>query len=69
MEYPVIPKSLHTVTILVQLTRHLYETREQWTDNALSFDQCLLRAIDILGYTGAADIHGLTLQALKKLHK
>lgn len=64
-----IPKSLHTVTVLVQVTRHLYDTREQWTDNDLSIDQCLLRAIDILGYTGADDVHGLTLQALKKLSK
>ena len=66
MEYPVIPKSLHTVTVLVQLTRHLYATR---SDFALTINHCLFKALDVLGYTDAPDVHGLTLQALKKLSK
>ena len=61
-----IPKSLHTVTVLVQLTRHLYETR---TDFALTINHCLFKALDILGYIDSPDVHGLTLQALKKLNK
>lgn len=59
-----IPKSLHTVTVLVQLTRHL-----QSMQPSCSIETCLFKAIDILGYMDATDIHGLTLQALKKLRK
>ena len=61
-----IPKSLHTVTVIVQLTRHLYATR---SDFALTINHCLFKALDILGYCGTSDEHGLTLQALKKLSK
>lgn len=61
-----IPKSLHTVTALVQVTRHLYATR---TDYGMTIEHCLFKALEVLGYCGTSDEHGLTLQALKKLTK
>jgi hypothetical protein len=61
-----IPKSLHTVTVLVQLTKHLHATR---SDYYLTIEHCLFKALDVLGYIDSPDVHGLTLQALKKLRK
>jgi hypothetical protein len=61
-----LPKSLHTVTVLVQLTKHLYDSR---SDFALTIEHCLFKALDILGYIDSTDTHGLTMQALKKLRK
>jgi hypothetical protein len=61
-----IPKSLHTVTVLVQLSRHLYVKRH---DDTITIQHCLFKALEILGYIGTSDEHGLTLAALKKLNK
>lgn len=61
-----IPKSLHTVTVLVQFTRHLYDSRR---DFELTIEHCLYKALDVLGYSTEPDAHGLALQALKKLRK
>ena len=63
-----IPKSLHTVTVLVQLTLHFYG--EAFTNgNRMTLEQCLNKAVFLLGYADSPDVHGLTLQALKKLRK
>jgi len=59
-----IPKSLHTVTVIVQLTKHLHAAKPQFP-----VETSLFKALDILGYIDAPDVHGLTLQALKKLSK
>jgi hypothetical protein len=59
-----IPKSLHTVTVLVQLTRHL-----QSMQPGCPIEACLFKALDILGYIDAPDVHSLVAQALKKLRK
>jgi hypothetical protein len=61
-----IPKSLHTVTVLVQLTRHLYATR---SSDSITIEGCLFKALDVLGYLGTDDTHMLAAQALKKLRK
>lgn len=59
-----IPKSLHTVTVLVALTKHLHSAKPDFP-----IETCLFKALDILGYINAPDIHGLVAQAMKKLTK
>lgn len=59
-----IPKSLHTVTALVNLAKHLME----YNDDA-PIENCVYKAVHILGYTDTPDVHGLIAQALKKLTK
>jgi hypothetical protein len=62
-----IPKSLHTVTVLVQVTKHVYDNHR---DSDMTMSQALQRALWILGYSdNCPDVHGLTLQALNKLRK
>lgn len=59
-----IPKSLHTVTALVSVARHLRES-----NGRLSALQAICAANKVLGYDGVADVHGLTGKALKVLAK
>ena len=48
-----IPKSLHTVTVLVKIARHFMETRGDNIDGALT------DALDFLGYSRAQDSYRL----------
>lgn len=59
-----IPKSLHTVSSLVNLARHL---AAQQGRAALPTD--IRAAANILGYAGTADVHGLLEIAARKLAK
>lgn len=55
-----IAKSLHTVTVLVQVARSTgYPNPED----------AIKRALIILGLEDAPDVYGLAAQALKKLNK
>jgi len=59
-----VPKSLHTVTVLVTLAKLIKETRPHYTS-----EDAVYKALDTLGYASTADHYGLALQALKKLNK
>ena len=59
-----LAKSLHTVTVLVRLTRALHERRTNPRDTT---GHALALAMDILGLTGQPDVHNLIGQALKQL--
>lgn len=59
-----VPKSLHTVTVLVVMARMVRAARPAFT-----VEQCIQTALEQLGYTVEQDIYKLTEQALKKLNK
>lgn len=59
-----LPKSLHTVTVLVTMARMLQNSGEYPTAYG-----ALCRAADLLGYTVAMDTYGLLQQALKKMNR
>jgi hypothetical protein len=59
-----IPKSLHTVTVLVAVAQQI-ACYESFYDNKILIE----RAANILGYQGVADVHELKAQAVKKLNK
>jgi hypothetical protein len=56
-----VPKSLHTVTVLVKLAGHFMETRGDNIDGAVT------DALEFLGYSRVQDIYGLAAQATKQL--
>ena len=60
-----LPKSLHTVSALVNLALHIRDT------GAYSLSPAALvgRAAVIIGYDGAADPHGLRQVAARKVDK
>lgn len=57
-----IPKSLHTITSLVNVARFLMQERAGLVPSA-----AVLRAAEILGYGNAADPYGLRDKAVAKL--
>ena len=61
---PPVPKSLHTVTVLITMAKLIQETRPHYTK-----EDAVYKALETLGYTSTADHYGLALQALKKLNK
>lgn len=59
-----VPKSLHTVTVLIAMAKLIQETRTHYTS-----EDAVYKALDTLGYSSTDDHYGLALQALKKLNK
>ena len=60
-----LAKSLHTVTVLVRLARHVDSTETGF----LGWHERVTRALEILGYPNdTQDPHGLVQQALKQLN-
>lgn len=59
-----LPKSLHTVSALVNVARALLEIQP-----AMSPTLAAVRALAILGYHPADDTHGLVDVAIRKLAK
>ena len=59
-----VPKSLHTVTVLVTMAKLIQETRPHYIK-----EDAVYKALDVLGYPTESDHYGLALQALKKLNK
>ena len=60
-----IPKSLHTVTAIANLTFHL-QTQSGASPQPMGPDSVALdRACAILGYAGAEDPYGLKARAMK----
>lgn len=59
-----IPKSLHTVTVLVAFAKALYAT-----SNGYTMQECLTHAVAQLGYSDTPDNYALITQALKKINK
>ncbi len=56
-----IPKSLHTVTVIVKLARY-HHNAERGT-----YDRSIVWAVKFLGYADTPDTHGLAAAALKQL--
>lgn len=56
-----IPKSLHTVTVIVKLARY-HHNAERGT-----YDRSIAWAVKFLGYADTPDTHGLAAAALKQL--
>lgn len=63
-----IPKSLHTVTVLVAVAQHL-ASRDSYFANPQHAAAAIDCAAAILGYAGANDVHGLRAAAIRKLEK
>lgn len=60
-----IPKSLHTVTVLVAIAREqLVITMHRWT-----YEDCVDAALSILGLDNTPDVYGLREQAIRKLSR
>lgn len=64
-----IPKSLHTVTVIVKLARHF--AAATITDGKFGMvpADCVATAVEFLGYTGTPDDHALASAAVKILSK
>lgn len=60
-ESKALPKSLHTVTAIVQVAKYALMLDEMSNADAVQ------NAISVLGYAGATDPHGLVAKALKVL--
>lgn len=56
-----MPKSLHTVTVLVKLVKHFSEVDDQPMEDALD------RTMNLLGYDEKNDPHGLVKAAWLQL--
>ena len=65
MSTKVIPKSLHTVSVLVAVAGNIAVTDSQ----CQSLSQAVDKALMLLGYAAMPDTYGLAAQALKKLTK
>lgn len=59
-----LPKSLHTVTVLVRLTERL---KEHYPSPEFSDDERMDITLDILGYSGGEDPYKLVAAAKKQL--
>lgn len=60
-----IPKSLHTLTVLVAIAHdQRVITMHRWT-----YEDCVDAALSILGLYNAPDVYGLREQAIRKLSK
>lgn len=60
-----IPKSLHTVSVLVAVAGNIASTDPQ----CQSLSQAVDKALMLLGYAAMPDTYGLAQQALKKLSR
>jgi hypothetical protein len=61
MKTKTLPKSLHTVTVLVNVARRYVEVERYPANEAIE------KALEDLGYGGAPDPYGLASAALKAL--
>jgi hypothetical protein len=61
-----IPKSLHTVRVLVTMAKLMEYNK---LNGATDTETALEAAIYLLGYANAPDVHGLFQQALRQLNK
>lgn len=59
-----LPKSLHTVTVLVTMARMILESGQETTNAG-----AVLAASLMLGYTESMDTYGLRDAAVKKLNR
>jgi len=57
----IVPKSLHTITVLTQLVRYISDAED------LPYTEALERAVGVLGFEDKQDIHGLVAKAAKQL--
>lgn len=62
-----IPKSLHTVTVLVKLARYLKAASPRVSVPPRSWDSWLDAALMLLDYSKTPDTHELRAAALKQL--
>lgn len=74
MSDKVVPKSLHTVTVLVVMARATYKasqftTTTGHTASLISIKEAVESSLSALGYPINADFYGLADQAIKKLLK
>lgn len=60
----VMAKSLHTVTVLVTVAQLVQAQGQCPTAQA-----AVLKAVELLGYDVAQDLHGLIAQAVKKMNR
>lgn len=60
-----LAKSLHTVSVIVNVARHEMNTNPRQPDA----DWAVRIALNVLGYADAADPYGLAATALKQLEK
>ena len=65
-ETKALPKSLHTVTAIVQVVRLIFDTSAK-ACNPITKVGAVEEALAALGYAGATDPHGLAAKALKVL--
>lgn len=59
-----LPKSLHTVTVLVAMARLIRAQRPQYTA-----EDAVYQAMYQMGYSAESDHYGLVAQAVKKLNR
>ena len=64
-----LAKSLHTVSVLVNVARHYADTIKLQTGATLPAESAAAAALCILGYHGAADPYGLAARAVAILEK
>jgi hypothetical protein len=73
MTSKIVPKSLHTVSVLVVMARTIYKASAFQTTigtvYSVSITGAVHQALEALGYTVDADFYGLADQAIKKLNK
>lgn len=73
MTSKIVPKSLHTVSVLVVMARTIYRASAFSTSigtvYSVSIPGAVHQALELLGYNVDADFYGLAEQAIKKLNK
>ena len=74
MSTKIVPKSLHTVTVLVVMAEQILKAAEfkssiGATLSLISVSDAVYKALDSLGYPSNADFYGLADMAIKKLNK
>lgn len=62
-----IPKSLHTVTVLVTMAKLMQQAHEERA--TISNHSAVFSCMQALGYSDSPDTYGLMEQAIKKLNK
>jgi hypothetical protein len=65
-----LAKSLHTVTVLVNVARHhMAVVRHMYPDGACPPSAAVQTALILLGYSDASDPYGLAARAVAQLSK
>jgi hypothetical protein len=65
-----IPKSLHTVTVLVNVAReHVRNAGLSYTSAPLCYQVAVRHALKVLGYADTPDAYGLAARAVAILEK